>query len=123
MFEELGPQIAEPAAAQPQTSAEMALASRVRELENELDASRQRMSTLVEEHESSQEEMKASNEEIQSANEELRATTVPGRRHYVDASLSAISLNVSLSTSRFGSPSAVAISAFGTSNSSGRINA
>ena len=40
----------------------------------ELDATRERLQTIVEEFETSQEEMKASNEELQSANEELRST-------------------------------------------------
>ena len=46
----------------------------VRELEAELEMTRSRLQTIVEEFESSQEEMRASNEELQSANEELRST-------------------------------------------------
>jgi len=45
-----------------------------RELEAELELTRQRLQSLVEEYETSQEEMKAANEEMQSANEELRST-------------------------------------------------
>jgi two-component system CheB/CheR fusion protein len=47
---------------------------RIAELESELNAARQRLQSLIEEHETSQEEMKASNEEMQSTNEELRST-------------------------------------------------
>ena len=47
---------------------------RVRELEAELDLTRKRLQTIVDEYETSQEEMNASNEELQSANEELRST-------------------------------------------------
>ena len=57
----------QPAAAGPDAAA-------VREIENELEMTRGRLGTLVEEFESSQEEMRASNEELQSANEELRST-------------------------------------------------
>src|SRR5262245_44406586 len=46
----------------------------VRELESELDVTRNRLQTIMEEFETSQEEMRASNEELQSANEELRST-------------------------------------------------
>jgi two-component system, chemotaxis family, CheB/CheR fusion protein len=46
----------------------------VRELEEELERTRERMQGIIEEYESSQEEMKASNEELQSMNEELRST-------------------------------------------------
>ncbi len=74
MFDEQEPRSAQAPVARPQTSTDIALASRVRELENELDASRERIASMVEQHESSEEEMKASNEEVQSANEELRAT-------------------------------------------------
>ena len=45
-----------------------------RELEAELEMTRQRLQALVEEHEAGQEEMRAANEELQSANEELRST-------------------------------------------------
>lgn len=45
-----------------------------RELEAELDLTKRRLRTVIEEYESSQEEMKASNEELQSMNEELRST-------------------------------------------------
>ena len=44
------------------------------ELSRELDVTRQRLQTIVEEFETSQEEMKVSNEELQSTNEELRST-------------------------------------------------
>jgi two-component system, chemotaxis family, CheB/CheR fusion protein len=47
---------------------------RERELEAELDVTRQRLQSILEEQESSQEELRASNEELQSANEELRST-------------------------------------------------
>jgi two-component system CheB/CheR fusion protein len=43
-------------------------------LATELDSTRDRLQTIIEEFETSQEEMKASNEELQSANEELRST-------------------------------------------------
>ena len=46
----------------------------VRELGKELNITRQRLQTIIEEYETSQEEMKASNEEMQSTNEELRST-------------------------------------------------
>lgn len=49
-------------------------AEKVRELETELELSRQRLRAVIEEYEGSQEEMKASNEELQSTNEELRST-------------------------------------------------
>lgn len=44
------------------------------ELESELNISRERVQSIIEEYETSQEELKASNEELQSANEELRST-------------------------------------------------
>lgn len=44
------------------------------ELQAELDITRQRLQSIIEEYETSQEEMKASNEEMQSTNEELRST-------------------------------------------------
>jgi two-component system CheB/CheR fusion protein len=44
------------------------------ELMTELQATRQRLQSIIEEFETSQEAMKASNEELQSANEELRST-------------------------------------------------
>ena len=47
---------------------------RVAELARELDTTRDRLQTIVEEFETSQEEMRISNEELQSANEELRST-------------------------------------------------
>ncbi len=47
---------------------------RVRELEAELDMTRNRLESIIEEYATSQEEMKASNEELLSANEELRST-------------------------------------------------
>lgn len=43
-------------------------------VENELDLTRQRLQSVIEEYETSQEEMRASNEELQSTNEELRST-------------------------------------------------
>ena len=46
----------------------------VRQLETELDDTKQRLQAIIEEYETSQEEMKASNEEMQSTNEELRST-------------------------------------------------
>jgi two-component system CheB/CheR fusion protein len=46
----------------------------VRELETELDLTKQRLRTAIEEYETSQEEMQTSYEELQSANEELRST-------------------------------------------------
>ncbi len=42
--------------------------------ESELNESRQRLQSIIEEYETGQEELKASNEELQSANEELRST-------------------------------------------------
>ena len=50
------------------------LTEMVRDLQSELDHTKQRLQAIVEEYETSQEEMKASNEELQSANEELRST-------------------------------------------------
>ena len=47
----------------------------VRELEEELVASRAHLQTVIKEHAASEEEMQASNEELQSINEELRSTT------------------------------------------------
>ncbi len=49
-------------------------ASRVREIEAELDLTRERLQGMLDDYEISQEEMRASNEELQSANEELRST-------------------------------------------------
>ncbi len=46
----------------------------VQDLQSDLDRTKQRLQSIVEEYETSQEEMKASNEELQSANEELRST-------------------------------------------------
>ena len=43
-------------------------------LERQLDLTRRRLQTVIEEHETGQEEMRASNEELQSTNEELRST-------------------------------------------------
>ena len=43
-------------------------------LASELNESRQRLQSIIEEYETGQEELKASNEELQSANEELRST-------------------------------------------------
>ncbi|MGB5977177.1 MAG: CheR family methyltransferase [Cyclobacteriaceae bacterium] len=48
--------------------------SRIKQLEDELNETRQRIQAVIEEYETSREEMKASNEELQSANEELRST-------------------------------------------------
>ncbi|HWV14882.1 MAG TPA: CheR family methyltransferase, partial [Cellvibrio sp.] len=45
-----------------------------RELEVELNLTKRRLQTAIDEYEISQEEMRASNEELQSANEELRST-------------------------------------------------
>jgi two-component system CheB/CheR fusion protein len=47
---------------------------RFAELATELDSTRSRLQSIIEEFETSQEEMKASNEELQSTNEELRST-------------------------------------------------
>lgn len=47
---------------------------RERELQMELDLTRQRLQAIIEEFETSQEELQASNEEMQSTNEELRST-------------------------------------------------
>ncbi|HVN65122.1 MAG TPA: CheR family methyltransferase [Methanomicrobiales archaeon] len=44
------------------------------ELEEELDRTRQRLQTIIEEMETSQEELKSANEELQSTNEELQST-------------------------------------------------
>jgi len=41
---------------------------------SELEHTKERLRTVIEQHETSQEEMKAANEELQSANEELRST-------------------------------------------------
>jgi two-component system CheB/CheR fusion protein len=49
-------------------------ATRIQELEGELNLARQRLQSIIEEYETSQEEMKASSEEMQSTNEELRST-------------------------------------------------
>jgi two-component system CheB/CheR fusion protein len=45
-----------------------------RQLQAELELSRQRLQAIIEEYETGQEEIRASNEELQSANEELRST-------------------------------------------------
>ena len=45
-----------------------------RELENELNSTKERLQTIVEEMETSQEELKSANEELQSINEELQST-------------------------------------------------
>jgi two-component system CheB/CheR fusion protein len=47
--------------------------ARLQQLEAEINSTRQRLQTIVEEYETTQEEMKASNEEMQSTNEELRS--------------------------------------------------
>jgi two-component system CheB/CheR fusion protein len=47
---------------------------RISDLSHDLDLTRQRLQSVIEEFETGQEEMKASNEELQSANEELRST-------------------------------------------------
>lgn len=74
LFEEREPQNPD-ASIQPTRPSGSALdAQRIQELEAELDLSRQRLRTIVEDYETSQEEMKASNEEMQSTNEELRST-------------------------------------------------
>jgi two-component system CheB/CheR fusion protein len=67
---------AEPEPQTPQTAdqAQASANASVRELETELDVTRNRLQTMMEEFETSQEEMRASNEELQSANEELRST-------------------------------------------------
>lgn len=63
------------ATAQGDTAAEdTAEPDRLRELRDELDLTRQRLQTIIDENEASQEEMKAANEELQSTNEELRST-------------------------------------------------
>lgn len=46
----------------------------IRQLEDELEATKRQLQSVVEEYESSREEMQASNEELQSINEELRST-------------------------------------------------
>lgn len=46
----------------------------VHELQTELEMTRRRLQSVIEEYEAGQEEMRASNEELQSANEELRST-------------------------------------------------
>ncbi|MDX1631103.1 MAG: CheR family methyltransferase, partial [Thermoanaerobaculia bacterium] len=48
--------------------------ARVRELEAELDLTRERLRATIEEYQASREEMRSSNEELQSTNEELRST-------------------------------------------------
>jgi two-component system, chemotaxis family, CheB/CheR fusion protein len=61
-------------AARPAGDAAAAPDASVRELEEELEMTRDRLQGIIEEYESSQEEMKAANEELQSTNEELRST-------------------------------------------------
>ncbi len=68
IFEEREPLTAE------EESPDKADAQRSYLLQQELDATRQRLKAIIEEYESTQEEMKASNEEMQSTNEELRST-------------------------------------------------
>lgn len=46
----------------------------VEELKSQLDLTRRRLQTIIDEYETGQEEMRASNEELQSSNEELRST-------------------------------------------------
>lgn len=48
--------------------------ARVARLEAELDRTKRRLQTIIDEYEAGQEEMKASQEEMQSSNEELRST-------------------------------------------------
>ena len=64
---------ADPAAG-PDSDAEGGAEGANRELEAELVLTKQRLQSVIEEHETAQEEMRASNEEMQSSNEELRST-------------------------------------------------
>ena len=69
IFEEIDSPVPAPGAEEGSNDQRHALA-----LGRDLEATRQRLRTIVEEFETSQEEMKVSNEELQSANEELRST-------------------------------------------------
>lgn len=51
-----------------------ALGGRVRELQQELGATRQYLESVIEEHQATTEELKSANEEVQSSNEELQST-------------------------------------------------
>ncbi len=73
IFEEREPQKLGDLVPDPRVSSKIG-AERINELETELNLTRQRLQSIIEEYESSREEMKASNEETQSANEELRST-------------------------------------------------
>lgn len=74
--EDAGPAAAEAAAAAPseqETGYSDAAQERIRELEAELQTTRQHMNSLTEEFEATNEELKSSNEELQSTNEELKS--------------------------------------------------
>lgn len=71
IFDEL---IADTVLPEQDESMEEAGRATVYELQEELELTRQRLQTIIEEYETSREEMQASNEELQSANEELRST-------------------------------------------------
>jgi two-component system CheB/CheR fusion protein len=68
LFEELIEDVAVGMVVDPDHSAELV------DVTKELEVTRQRLQSFIEEFETSQEEMKAANEELQSANEELRST-------------------------------------------------
>lgn len=72
MFEEREP--AEPADEGESDRPQGRESIRIGELEEELNKTRQRLRTTIEEYESNKEEMKAASEEMQSTNEELRST-------------------------------------------------
>ncbi len=75
IFEELGDLSSQALPSSPEASDSAEESTEmVRDLQSELDHTKQRLQAIVEEYETSQEEMKASNEELQSANEELRST-------------------------------------------------
>jgi len=72
VFQELGP--IKPVSDLEPASTEDAQGATVRQLETELQATRERLQTANEELESSNEELKSGNEELQSINEELQST-------------------------------------------------
>jgi two-component system, chemotaxis family, CheB/CheR fusion protein len=75
VFEETRPEAA-PAPAAPDGTPKKAgaMARRVKELEDELAATRHYLESLVEEQQATTEELKSANEEVQSSNEELQST-------------------------------------------------
>jgi two-component system CheB/CheR fusion protein len=74
VFQEQGPPAPQQKAKRKSQELSLPEASRVQELENELQATKEYLQTTVEELEASNEELKSTNEELQSTNEELQST-------------------------------------------------